>query len=64
MLVAVRIALFLVALVAPGGLFVLAGVLVKRLASKTPERLDFEGAFRRVPQTRRGRHSPIVVPQA
>ncbi|MEQ8273295.1 MAG: hypothetical protein RMA76_08100 [Deltaproteobacteria bacterium] len=55
-----RVVLLLVALFAPGGLFVVAGVLWRRHRTQRGE-LDFDGTFRRVPDTRRGRHSPILV---
>lgn len=61
LMVALRLVLFVVALVVPGGLLLLLFFGLRRRQRATPLSLDFEDSYRRVPNTRRGQHSPILV---
>jgi hypothetical protein len=60
LVVLLRVVLLLVALVLPGGLLVLAMTAISNRVRRG-ERLDFDGTFRRVPDTRRGRHARVLV---
>lgn len=66
LLVALRVVLFLLALVLPGGLLFIAGAAMLRRSKRSrrqrraPE-LDFETGFRRAPATLRGRHGRVLI---
>ena len=60
LLLLVRFVVVLAALVIPGGLLMLVGARILRPKQKASA-LDFDGRNRRVPDTRRGRHTPVML---